>query len=89
MDIKKKFAHLENAEALTQALAAVTSEEEMVEVLKKFGVELNAEEMKELTADELNADDLDDVSGGVYYPIASPTINVALVVIRKILKLVK
>lgn len=69
MNIADKFENVENFKALEKALAAAATEEEMVQILAEHGVELTAEEIRELASrgneeGELSEEDLDMVAGG-------------------------
>ena len=71
MDVIKKLEELQNNEAFAQEIAMVNSPEELLSVLKNYGIELTMAEIEVLAAQasvqgegELSDTDLDNVSGG-------------------------
>lgn len=46
------------------AFRDASGQEEQVELLEKFGVNLTDEEMKAITSEELSEEDLDEAAGG-------------------------
>ena len=74
MERKAKFEALQNSETFEKELANVSTPEEMQQLFSNHGIEMTIEEIRDLVAeasklnnDELSAEDLDDVAGGVWY----------------------
>ena len=76
MDVMKKLEALQNVAEFEQEMSKVGSPEELQVLFKKHGVDLTNEELNSLLAkvsaqdnDELSDTDLDDVAGGVIWPM--------------------
>lgn len=65
MELKAKFEKVENKEQLIADLKNVEEDEAVLEVLKNHGLDIRPEELEAIMGEgELDADALDQVSGG-------------------------
>ena len=65
-ELNAMLAKVENAEQLVAELRDVTEDEEVMEVLKRYNLEMTLEDLEglQLEEGELDPEDLDMVSGG-------------------------